>query len=88
MLGFVMKNTTPTIKVAFSTSSSKTYKRLAFSIEAIKAKMAKGAKLVRVDGSMESFYTLDERVKGGATKSWFFRDKTQMPMLQELHANQ
>jgi len=87
MLVFVMKNTTPTLKVAFSTSSSKTYKRLAFSIEAIKAKMAKGARIVRIDGSYETFYTLDEKTKDG-TKTWFFRDKTQMPMLQELHASQ
>jgi hypothetical protein len=86
MLLLVMKNT-PTIKVSFSTTSSKSYKRLAFSIKAIKAKMAKGAKLVPIYGSSGKFFTLDENTKQG-TRVWFFRDETQVPLLEELYANQ
>lgn len=86
MLGFVMKNT-PTIKVSFSTTSSKSYKHLAFSITSIKAKMAKGAKLVKIHGSGGPFFTLDEKTKNGTTKIWFFREEAQVPMLEELYAN-
>ena len=71
MLVFVMKNTTPTVKVNFCTFSSKAYKRFALSIKTIKAKVAKGAYLTHY--KQENFVSLNEEAKDGSRKTWFLK---------------
>ena len=60
---------TPTAKVNHSNCDTH-YSRLHFSIEKIKAKIAKGAKLSHYMGNAP-FFVLKERVKKGKYRNWF-----------------
>ena len=71
-----MKNTTPTIKVLHIQTSSVSYKSLHLSIERIKQKIKKGAKLTHYlpdQNGRSEFATLREVNKKGEEKCWFLR---------------
>jgi len=75
---YVMK--TPTAKVNHSTCDMH-YTRLHFSIKAIKAKIAKGAKLSHYMGSAP-FFVLKERDKKGQYKNWFLEPCAELSKLE------
>lgn len=70
---------TPTAKVNHSTHE-RTYKRLHFSIAAIKAKIEKGAKLSHYMGA-SPFFVLKERDEKGRYKNWFFEPCAELSKL-------
>ena len=71
---------TPTAKVNHSTFET-SYKRLHFSIEKIKRKIEKGAKLSHYMGS-SPFFVLKERDKKGRYKNWFLEPCAELSKLE------
>jgi hypothetical protein len=76
-----MKNApTPTVKVNHSNCDTQ-YTRLHFSIEKIKSKIAKGAKLSHYMGS-SPFFVLKERDKKGRYRNWFLEPCEELSKLE------
>ena len=75
-----MKNTTPTAKINHSTFET-SYKHLHFSIEKIKRKIEKGAKLSHYMGS-SPFFVLKEQDKKGKYKNWFLEPCAELSKLE------
>lgn len=71
---------TPTAKVNHSNCDTQ-YTRLHFSIETIKRKIEKGAKLSHYMGSMP-FFTLKERNKKGQYRTWFLEPSAELSKLE------
>ena len=76
-----MKDTSkPTVKVVHSTREQM-YASLHFSVDKIKRKIEKGAKLSHYMGS-SPFFVLEERDKVGRYKKWFFEPCAELSKLE------
>ena len=71
---------TPTAKVTHSNCDT-LYTNLHFSIDKIKRKIEKGAKLSHYMGNLP-FFVLKERDKKGRYKNWFFQPSPELSKLE------